>query len=80
MPINEIKDGRVQLNAKTLKNLRAEHGLSQETLAERCTDANCFVSISTIKRAESGKNVLYRSVQTLAAFFNVSVEHLLTET
>ncbi|MFW7523428.1 AAA family ATPase [Vibrio ostreicida] len=37
------------------------------------------MSIGSIKRAEAGKNVLYRTVSSLAYFFNVSVAALIDE-
>lgn len=53
--------------------------MSQEKLAEQCRERRLAVSIGSIKRAEAGKNVLYRTVSSLACFFNVSVGDLIDE-
>jgi hypothetical protein len=46
-------------------------------LAERCASANLQISIASIKRAESGKNILYRIVGNLASFFDVPISDFL---
>ncbi|PBJ20860.1 Tetratricopeptide repeat protein [Pseudomonas ogarae] len=72
-----ISDGRVLLDAVSLKGLRKQHGLSQETLAEACLNRHLCVSIASIKRAETGKPVLYRTARHLATAFGVDVSALL---
>ncbi|MGX9569539.1 ATP-binding protein [Pseudomonas sp. CFBP 5748] len=72
-----VSDGRVLLDAVLLKGLRKQHGLSQETLAEACLNRRLCVSIASIKRAETGKPVLYRTARHLAAAFGVDVSGLL---
>lgn len=72
-----VSDGRVQLDAALLKRLRKQHGLSQETLAEACLNRHLCVSIASIKRAETGKPVLYRTARHLATAFDVDVSALL---
>lgn len=69
-------DGRIVLNTTYLKKLRRINGLSQEKLANACCDKLIHVSISTIKRAEIGKPVLYRTAAELAKFYQVSLEAL----
>lgn len=73
-----ISDGRVLLDAVSLKGLRKQHGLSQETLAEACLNRHLCVSIASIKRAETGKPVLYRTARHLATAFGVDVSALLS--
>mgnify|MGYP001376047570 CR=1 FL=1 len=73
------KDGRIPLNVDVLKTLRQRRGLSQDKLAELCFDQGYVVSISSIKRAESGMNVLYRTAKNLAGFYGIPVERLLLE-
>ncbi|KAF0814097.1 hypothetical protein IGB42_00994 [Andreprevotia sp. IGB-42] len=75
--VQAVADGRVLLDAGTLKRLRKKQGLSQETLAEACIDQHLCVSIASIKRAETGKAVLYRTARHLAVVFSVDVESLL---
>ncbi|OPA86747.1 Cro/Cl family transcriptional regulator [Pseudomonas fluorescens] len=72
-----VSDGRVLLDAALLKGLRKQRGLSQETLAEACLNRHLCVSIASIKRAETGKPVLYRTARHLATAFQIDVEALL---
>lgn len=74
------RDGRISLSSSTLKELRKKSGLSQEKLAEQCLKQGLLVSVSSIKRAELGMNVLYRTATHLAAFYGISVDDLLTDT
>jgi tetratricopeptide (TPR) repeat protein/transcriptional regulator with XRE-family HTH domain len=69
-------DGRVLLDASLLKKLRKARGLSQEALAELCFHQQLCVSIASIKRAETGKVVLYRTARHLAQVYGVTLESL----
>ncbi|WP_221796586.1 AAA family ATPase [Oceanobacter mangrovi] len=71
------KDGRIPLNVAVLKEQRKRIGLSQEKLAELCQEQGFLVSVSSIKRAESGMNVLYRTATNLAEFYGIAIEQLL---
>lgn len=73
------RDGRIQLDRSMLKALRKREGLSQELLAEQCRRQGLSLSIATIKRAECGKPVLYRSLRELARYYRLEVEQLLPE-
>ncbi len=73
-------DGRIALNATLLKEQRKKFGLSQEKLAEACLKQGLSVSVSSIKRAELGMNVLYRTATQLAAFYSISLDKLLANT
>lgn len=70
------QDGRVLLDAPLLKRLRKTRGLSQEALADLCFQRQLCVSIASIKRAETGKIVLYRTARHLAQVFGVTLEEL----
>lgn len=70
------KDGRIKLSDATLKALRQRKGLSQEALADECLRSGIHLSISTIKRAESGKSIIYRSAKGFADFYHVSLDAL----
>ncbi|EWG97883.1 ATP-binding protein [Halomonas sp. BC04] len=70
------QDGRLRLDRERLKQHRKRLGLSQEALAEHCFDRRLCVSIASIKRAESGKAVLYRTARHLAEIYDVEVEAL----
>ncbi|MCE8025712.1 helix-turn-helix transcriptional regulator [Halomonas sp. MCCC 1A11058] len=73
------QDGRLRLDRERLKQHRKRMGLSQEALAEYCFDRRLCVSIASIKRAESGKAVLYRTARHLAEIYEVEVEELSAE-
>jgi tetratricopeptide (TPR) repeat protein/transcriptional regulator with XRE-family HTH domain len=69
-------DGRVMLDPGLLKQLRKARGLSQEALAELCFHRQLCVSVASIKRAETGKAVLYRTARHLADIYDVSLDSL----
>jgi transcriptional regulator with XRE-family HTH domain/Cdc6-like AAA superfamily ATPase len=71
MPGNS--NGRILLNVAVLKYLRKKNGLTQDSLAQDCRKNRLAVSISSIKRAESGKKVLYRTAINLARFYGVDI-------
>lgn len=62
-------DGKVILNQHRLKALRKQRGLSQDALAQLCMANRLCVSIASIKRAETGKPVLYRTASHLARMY-----------
>ncbi|WCM92041.1 AAA family ATPase [Acidovorax sp. NCPPB 2350] len=70
-------DGRVTLEPQRLKALRLQRGLSQEALATHCFAQRLCVSIASIKRAESGRPVLYRTARHLAQAYGVPLEGML---
>jgi hypothetical protein len=76
-PVDEVCDGRVHLNPLLLKRLRQTIGLSQEALAHACSDNRLCLSLASIKRAEGGKPVLYRTARHLASFYRTELEVLL---
>lgn len=69
--------GRVFLASQILKDLRNDKLQSQEEMAFACVDQKIRVSIASIKRAETGKPVIYRVARELARYFNVPVQHLI---
>ena len=75
--LSTASDGRVSLDAALLKNLRKSRGLSQEALAELCMARQLPVSIASIKRAETGKAVLYRTARHLATILDTDLDALL---
>ncbi len=76
---NAISDGRVLLNTALLKQLRLESGFSQAKLAEVARDKRQPLSIASIKRAELGDPVIYRTALQLASLFNVNVNDLIIQ-
>lgn len=72
-----VSDGRIVLDPERLKTLRKKLGLSQSALAERCFDRRLCVSIASIKRAEAGKSLLYRTARHLAQIYQVELESML---
>ncbi len=77
MHTDTIKDGRIRLDGTRLKHLRRDLGLSQERLARHCMESRCPVSLSSIKRAELGHPVLYRTASSLAQFYRHPLADLL---
>lgn len=71
-------DGSIKLRVATLKSLRRRAGLSQESLASACATQGCPISLATIKRAESGKSILYRTAKTIAQYYAVPLSQLYT--
>ena len=59
------------LKVELLKALRQQRFLSQEDLFNACQQLSLRVSLATIKRAETGKKVSYRTVRELSAFYAV---------
>lgn len=70
-------NGRVALHKSTLKRLRHNLCLSQEHLVEKCREQGLFLSIASIKRAESGKRVLYNTAQVLACVLKVDIVEII---
>ncbi|WP_085317737.1 ATP-binding protein [Derxia lacustris] len=75
-PKAAVLDGRIVLNPEALKAHRRRLGLSQDGLADLCFERRAVVSIASIKRAESGRSVLYRTARNLARIYQVEVEAL----
>ena len=69
--------GRVSLNRDALLSLRNEKGLSQEIVAHMCAEQRLCVSIASLKRAETGKNILYRTARDISSFFDVALSDLI---
>jgi transcriptional regulator with XRE-family HTH domain len=76
-PASVPMQGRVVLDAGVLKKLRNSRQLSQEELANECANRHFRVSISSIKRAETGKPVLFRIARELARFYAVPAGRLI---
>lgn len=74
--MKKIEKGRTYLNTELLKHLRQERCWSQETLANKCFDKGLRVSLSSVKRAETGKRVLYRTALDLARIYQIPVNEL----
>lgn len=72
-----IVSGRVSLKREVLIELRQKKGLSQELLAMQCAEQHLCVSIASVKRAETGKNILYRTAHDIALFFDVNLSDLI---
>jgi transcriptional regulator with XRE-family HTH domain len=71
--------GRLLLDATTLRRLRKALVMSQQDLADDCWRRNIRVSIATIKRAEGGHEVRFRTARELARCFEVPIATLLVD-
>lgn len=80
MTVSKEQDGRITLDRSLLKALRKQRGLSQEQVALECAERGLYVSIASLKRAETTKNVLYRTARDLASFYQVDVRDLIQQT
>ena len=75
-----LASGRVYLNTSILKKHRRKLGFSQLGLAEYSFSIRQPISIASIKRAELGKPVIYRTAQQLAKLFDDKIESLVLDT
>jgi tetratricopeptide (TPR) repeat protein len=66
----------VRLRADVLKARRHQLGLSQEAFALACFERQLCVSIASVKRAETGKPLLWRTARHLALFHGLDLESL----
>ncbi len=78
-PGKPLGKGRVLLRAEVLRFLRHQRLLSQQDMADDCWRRNFILSIATIKRAELGDAVRYRTAREFARYFAVPVELLLLD-
>lgn len=69
--MNSDSNRSVKLNAQLIKNMRKEKALSQEDLSYECLEHKFPVSISSIKRAELGMRVSYRTARNISLYFEV---------
>lgn len=77
---DDVIDGRVVLNTIFLKRLRQKRGLSQDALARLCLDSHLALSLASIKRAEAGKSVSYRTARHLAGIYHTDLDLLIAPT
>ncbi|MBY4675180.1 helix-turn-helix domain-containing protein [Marinobacterium arenosum] len=70
-------DGKVVLDTRKLKARRKQLGYSQEALSYECEKKRLKVSLATLKRAETGKPVTYRTARDLAEFFSLPPTELM---
>lgn len=78
LPAGPIK-GRVLPRAEVLRYLRHQRLLSQQDMVDDCWHRNFRLSIATIKRAERGDAVRFRTAREFARYFGVPVEYLLLD-
>lgn len=69
--------GHVMLDSALLRHLRQARLMSQQDLAEDCWRRNIQVSLTTIKRAETGRAVRFRIAREFARVFDVPVTKIL---
>lgn len=74
--LHKCQDGRIRLNTAKLKEQRRLSGMSQEALALHSFELKIYLSIASIKRAESGKAVLYRTAKQFAKLYDIALDEL----
>ncbi len=65
--------GHVMLDSALLRQMRQTRLMSQQDLAEDCWRRNIQLSLTTIKRAETGRAVRFRIAREFARCFDVPV-------
>ncbi|MBP6749231.1 MAG: helix-turn-helix transcriptional regulator [Xanthomonadaceae bacterium] len=78
-PPKKPAKGSVFLRAEVLIFLRHQKLLSQQDMADDCERRHIRLSIATIKRAELGEAVRYRTAREFSRYFGVAVELLLRD-
>ncbi|WDE96622.1 transporter substrate-binding protein [Lentisphaera profundi] len=73
------ENGRISLNGEKIKKSRQKMILSREMFVQKSIEQKCYMSISTLKRAESGAKVYYNTAIDIAKVLKVEVTELLTE-
>lgn len=68
----------INLDREVLVQLRQTRALSQEGLSWACLDRGLPLSMATIKRAEAGRAILYRSAKSFAAYYGCKLSELTT--
>ncbi len=71
-----LNRGHVMLDSAMLRQLRQAKFMSQQDLADDCWRRNIQLSLTTIKRAETGRAVRFRIAREFARSFDVPVTHL----
>lgn len=65
------------VDARYIINLRKKRGLSQEALSDSSFQECCYLSLATIKRAESGAKLSLTTIKKYACYFGVRIEEIL---
>jgi DNA-binding XRE family transcriptional regulator len=68
--------GHVMLDNVLLRQLRQAKCMSQQDLADDCWRRNIQLSLTTIKRAESGRAVRFRIAREFARCFDLPVDRI----
>lgn len=69
-------NGRIRLDGQKIKELRALQYLSREMFSSKSQQMGCYLSISTLKRAESSNKIYFRTAQDIASILKVSLDDL----
>ncbi|WDE95794.1 transporter substrate-binding protein [Lentisphaera profundi] len=69
-------DGRISLNGEQIKKHRLKQCLSRDMFSSKSQQMGCYLSVSTLKRAEAGSKIYYRTAQDIASILKVSLDEL----
>ncbi len=69
----------IKMNQLKIKQLRQERGLSQERASWECLNQGLRISEATIKRAEAGRKIMYRTAYDFAQFFQKPLMELIDD-
>lgn len=71
--------GRVLVNKEVLQRLRRKNGWSQSMLVDEAAKKSLRISLATIKRAEMGSFVSFRTALSIAQLFNIDLPDLVSD-
>lgn len=71
--------GRLLINKEMLQRLRRKNGWSQSMLVDEAAKKSLRISLATIKRAEMGSFVSFRTALSIAQLFNIDLPDLVSD-
>lgn len=80
LPVDvENTRGRVMVNKEVLQGLRRKKGWSQSMMVNEAEKNSLRISLATIKRAEMGSFVSFRTALSIAQLFNIDLSDIVSD-
>lgn len=73
----KISSGRVFVNGEKIKQIRQSKLMSVDNFVNHSIDRKCYLSKSTIKRAEAGVKVYFKTALDIANVLDVNIQEIL---